>query len=243
MGDGLFITGTDTEVGKTVVAACLAALLVEEGVGVGYFKPVASGGVEREGRLVSEDALYLSRVLAHSDPLELVNPICFREPLAPAVAAQEQGAEVDLGAVERALAELRKRHEFLLVEGAGGLAAPVAEGVLVADLAGRFGLPLLIVARPNLGTINHCVLTVEHARQRGLAIEGIVFCWTGPETEEPSVRSNPQVVSELTGVPVLGTIPYRPEVVEAADGEGLAALLREAGLRYAGRGGGLVGAG
>ena len=118
---GIFITGTDTEIGKTVVAGGLAAALKAAGVNVGVMKPIASGGIERKGHLVSEDAIFLKGAAQVDDALDLINPICLRPPLAPSVAAAIEGVSIDLRQIDEAFAELCQRHEFIVVEGVGGL--------------------------------------------------------------------------------------------------------------------------
>ena len=188
---GIFITGTDTEIGKTVVAGGVAAALKAGGVDVGVMKPIASGGVEHKGCIVSEDAIFLKHAAQVDDALDLINPICLRHPLAPSVAAEIEETSIDLRQIDEAFAELCQRHEFIVVEGVGGIAVPICENVFVADLAQRFQLPLLIVARPNLGTINHTVLTVEFARSYNLEICGIVLNASqeapNPETSHPDL--------------------------------------------------------
>ena len=205
---GIFITGTDTEIGKTVVAGGLAAALKAAGVDVGVMKPIASGGVEHKGRIVSEDALFLKHAAQVDDALDLINPICLRQPLAPSVAAEIEGVSIDLRKIDEAFAQLRQRHEFVVVEGVGGIAVPISQEMLVADMAQRFQLPLLIVARPNLGTINHTVLTVEFARSYNLEICGIVLNASQEEPKGLAEETNPQELERLTHLPILGTVPF-----------------------------------
>jgi len=259
---GIFVTGTDTGVGKTVVAAGIAGAARAAGLDVGVMKPVATGGKtevrgqrsevrrgttedERQraevrsqtagggrqkaedrderspkskiqnpksGGLVSADALFLMRAVGCRDAYELVNPICLREPLAPTVAAELQGVEIDLGKVWGAFETLQKRHEFLVVEGVGGLLVPLARGIYVADMAKRMGLPLLIVARPGLGTINHTLLTVEAARRRGLDLLGVVINGYDERTAGVAERTNPREIERHAGVPVLGVVPFSARV-------------------------------
>ena len=207
---GVFITGTDTDVGKTVVAGAYAAWLASRGVDVGVMKPFATGAVERNGRLVSEDAEYLKAAAQSDDPLDLINPICLREPLAPYVAAMREGVEIDIDRVAAAFAELQRRHEYVIVEGVGGIAVPVTRGLLVADCHDLFPLPMWVVARPNLGTINHTVLTVDFATRHGWNVEGIIFNESNPTPATTAVRTNPEEITRLTGVPILGMFPYLP---------------------------------
>ena len=220
---GVFITGTDTEVGKTVVAGGLAACLRASGVRVGVMKPFATGSVPVDGRQASADALFLRRAAGCRDSLDLVNPICLKEPLAPAIAARRAGIEVDLEAVRRAFRELHDNNEFVVVEGVGGLGVPVTDGSLVADMHDIFDLPLWIVARPSLGTVNHTLLTVEFARRRGWDVRGIVLNGGHPHEDGPAEATNPAVIQRWTGVPVLGRLPTLPGVdVEANRMAGLA---------------------
>ena len=205
---GIFITGTDTEIGKTVVAGGLAAALKDAGVNVGVMKPIASGGIEHKGCIVSEDAVFLKHAAQVDDALDLINPICLRHPLAPSVAAEIEGVSIDLRQMDEAFARLSQRHEFMVVEGVGGIAVPICEEMLVADMAQRFQLPLLIVARPNLGTINHTVLTVEFARSYDLEICGIVLNASQEETKGLAEETNPQELARLTHLPILGPVPF-----------------------------------
>ena len=205
---GIFITGTDTEIGKTVVAGGLAAALKAAGVDVGVMKPIASGGIEHKGGIVSEDAIFLKGAAQVDDALDLINPICLHHPLAPSVAAEIEGVSVDFRQIDNAFAELCQRHEFIVVEGVGGIAVPICEEMLVADMAQRFQLPLLIVARPNLGTINHTVLTVEFARSYNLEICGIVLNASQEESKGLAEKTNPKELARLTHLPILGTVPF-----------------------------------
>lgn len=215
---GVFITGTDTGVGKTVIAGGLAASLVSIGVDVGVMKPVATGGEqcdstsmdadESRRRLVSEDAVFLKHAAQVKDSLELINPICLHEPLAPSVASELEGLPIDLERVDIAFNQLRRKHEFMIVEGVGGLAVPIQDDALVAHLAARFELPLIIVARPTLGTINHTLLTVEFARSFNLEIHGIVLNGLRQHMAGLAENTNSDEISRLTNLPILGVVPF-----------------------------------
>ena len=205
---GIFITGTDTEIGKTIVAGGLAAALKAAGVNVGVMKPIASGGIEHKGHIASEDAIFLKHAAQVDDALDLINPICLRHPLAPSVAAEIEGVSINLRKIDAAFAQLCQRHEFIVVEGVGGIAVPISQEMLVADIAQRFRLPLLVVARPNLGTINHTVLTVEFAKSYNLEICGIVLNASQEESKGLAEETNPKELERLTHLPILGTVPF-----------------------------------
>lgn len=213
---GFFITGTDTGVGKTVVTAALAAALRARGVDVGVMKPVETGVAPEPVAGESSDAEVLARAAGVDDPLTLVGPVRLREPLAPLVAARREGREVCLRTLMTAFRTLRERHAVMLVEGAGGLAVPIAPGLLMADLAGELALPLLVVARPSLGTINHTVLTVAFARAAGLRVAGIVINGT-PAEPGPAEETSPAVIEELSGARVVAILE-RDEDVDYATG-------------------------
>ncbi len=203
---GVFVTGTDTGVGKTVVAAGIVVLLREAGVDAAGFKPVETGVPAPPG--VPADGALLRAASGSDAPLADHVPQTYAEPLAPLVAAERAGRLVDRAAILAAAARLRSRHEYLVAEGAGGLAVPVGPGAEdMADLALALGLPLLVVARPDLGTLNHTTLTVRYARSRGLDVLGIVVNrWPG-EAGDLAVRTNPAMLARWTGVPVLAKVP------------------------------------
>ncbi|MGQ9688259.1 MAG: dethiobiotin synthase [Desulfobaccales bacterium] len=209
---GVFVTGTDTGVGKTWIAAGLTAVLRRWGLSACYFKPVQSGCPEEDGRLIPTDAVFARELAGLTDPLELLTPITLRLPLAPGVAAAREGVKVDLERVARARLELSRRYDLLVTEGAGGLYVPLINtNFLVLDMIKWLHLPLIVVARPGLGTINHTALTVKAAQHAGVPVAGVVI---NRYPERPSVaeETNPGVIAAITGVPILGKVPDIPEI-------------------------------
>ncbi len=204
MPESLFITGTDTGVGKTAVTASLAAVLHEQGLDVGVMKPVSSGG--------TGDAQLLKKAAGVSDSLDLINPIRLAAPLSPNVAAQLEDRRILLEPVVNAYRRLTTLHDTVLVEGVGGLLVPIRDDFSVADLALQFGLPLVVVARAALGTINHTLLTLEAAATRGLRVRGVVYNTPQPGSLDTAALTSPEVVTRLTGIPSLGTLPFDPEL-------------------------------
>jgi dethiobiotin synthetase len=204
----VLLTATDTGVGKTFVACGIARALRAAEFDVGVSKPFASGAVVSGGRRTHGDVEALMRAAGSRDPFEIVCPCLFRDPLAPSVAAPREGARVDLARAARAVREIARRHDVTVVEGAGGLLAPLTRRVTVADFARRLGLPVLVVARPALGTLNHTRLTVEAARARGLAVLGVVVNHARPGRRGLAERTNTAALRGWCGAPVLGEIPH-----------------------------------
>ncbi|NVN92312.1 MAG: dethiobiotin synthase [Desulfuromonadales bacterium] len=225
MNRGIFITGTDTGVGKTIVAATLARLLRYKGINVGVMKPVTSGCREEQGQLVSDDALLLCRAagLACSDDIA---PYLLREPLAPAEAARLDGVRIDADRIRVSYDRLAARHDVVIVEGAGGLMVPLAEGLLTTDLIRLLNLPLLVVARPNLGTVNHTLLTCLCAGQLGLAVAGVVVN-NYPKSPDLAEQGAPRQIETLNGPPLLGVWPHLDDQDQFAVVERLAGWLTE----------------
>ncbi|MFA7001711.1 MAG: dethiobiotin synthase [Candidatus Omnitrophota bacterium] len=203
---GIFITGTDTGVGKTVVAAGLALVLRERGIKVGVMKPVATGCKGPDGRLVSQDAVFLMEAAENECPA-LTSPVRYRNPLSPNVAAMVEKREVNIAQIHDAYRELQKHYDFIIVEGIGGLLVPLARDYFVANLIREFHLPLLIVSRPGLGTINHTLLTVDAAVLRGFELRGIIFNRLPTVNYSIAEMTNPKVIHDLTGLSVLGVLP------------------------------------
>lgn len=200
---GIFITGTDTGVGKTVVAAEIAAGLRAKGIDVGVMKPVATGDTD-----ISQDALLLKEASASVDPLELINPFCLKEPLAPMVAARLEKRKIDIEKIKTAYRRLSERHDFLIVEGVGGALVPIAKDYFVTDLISDLALPVIVVARAGLGTINHTLLTVNSLKDKGIEIIGMIFNDIADgKIKDKSIETNPGVCSKISGLPVLGVFP------------------------------------
>lgn len=202
MRRGLFVTGTDTGVGKTVVACALLRSLRARGIDAGAMKPIETG----VGGAGPRDALALRAAAGDADPLGDVCPQRFSLPAAPTVAARDAGERVDLEAVRAAFERLAARHDWLVVEGAGGLLVPAAAGVRMADLAAQLGLPLLLVARAALGTINHTLLTLEAAAARGLPLVGVVVSHAGGALSAADA-ANLGALREELGDRLLGEVP------------------------------------
>ena len=210
---GLFITGTDTAVGKTYVAALIARELVAAGHRVGVYKPVASG-CRRDGeRIVSGDAVSLWEAAGRPGELQHVCPQCFLAPLAPHLAARAEGREVDTELLRVGLEYWQARSEIILVEGVGGLMSPVSEEDYVADLAEQFGFPLIVVSRNALGTINQTLQTLITAAtfREGLPIAGVVLNNPAPSSADASLSTNRQELSARCVPPILAEIPWQAD--------------------------------
>jgi dethiobiotin synthetase len=211
---GLFITGTDTGVGKTYVAAMIARSLRAAGRRVGVYKPAASG-CRREGdKLVSDDALALWNAAGGPGDLEHVCPQRFAAPLAPHLAAAKEGKRIDPGLLQSGLDYWRERSEIVLVEGAGGLMSPLGETEYNGDLAAALGLPLLVVARNALGVINATLQTLVAATAfgQGLAVAGIVLNHPAPPaTDDVSLASNPRELLARSVPPLLAEVAWGAE--------------------------------
>jgi dethiobiotin synthetase len=205
---GIFITGTDTGVGKTYVACGIASALRSRRIDVGVMKPAETGCRMKDGRLVPVDSLMLMKAAAVKDSLSLVNPYRFGKPLAPAVAAELEGKTINIDKILKASSTLSLRHEFLIVEGAGGVMVPLSPDALYLNLARDLKLPALIIARPGLGTINHTLLTVEALRRRDIPLSGIVINYSANIRPGLSEKTNPAVIEKLSGLRIVQTIPY-----------------------------------
>lgn len=211
MAAGLFITGNDTGVGKTYVAAIVARSLAAAGRKVGVYKPVASGCREESGKLISDDAVALWEAAGRPDGLEQVAPQRFAAPLAPHLAARSEAKRIDASLLRSGLDYWRERSEIVIVEGVGGLMSPVGEEEYVADLAFEFGYPLIVVARNALGAINQTLQTLIVATtfRHGLPIAGIVLNQTAKSDGDLSIDSNPDELARRAIPPLLAEVRWR----------------------------------
>ncbi|WP_082420755.1 dethiobiotin synthase [Paenibacillus sp. A3] len=204
---GIFVTGTDTGVGKTVITAAIAAALRSEGRNVGVWKPVQSGGLIGKG---VTDAERLLRGTDIADRPEQVAPFTFAAPLAPALAAMQAGVSLTMAGLLAAGEPLAERYDALLIEGAGGAAVPLTSDALVADLIAELGVPALIVAHCGLGTVNHTLLTAALLRQRGIPVAGVVMNEVDPvaSRNDPSTAANAELIERYGCLRVLGRFPW-----------------------------------
>jgi dethiobiotin synthetase len=209
---GIFVTGTDTGVGKTIVASVLARLLLKKGVRVGVMKPVTTGCPQVGGRLVSADAELLAWSAGTTVTSE-VAPYLLKEPIAPSAAAELEHSRIEFSRILAAFHRLSEEHDFIIVEGAGGLMVPLAGGLLVADLVKLLTLPLLVVARPDLGTVNHTLLTCFAARGLGCVVKGSIIN-NYPQNPALAESTAPHLIDSLSGVPLLARFPAISETDE-----------------------------
>ena len=216
---GCFITGTDTSIGKTFVAAAITRALKSGGINVGVMKPVESGCAKRDGVLIPTDALALKEAAGSPDPIDKINPYRFAAPVAPNVAALLEDKWIELSTIKKLYGELSAAHDLMIVEGAGGLLSPVTDSKSSTDLAALLNLPLIVVAPSRLGVINHTLLTLSAATGLGLSVLGVILNHpTPPDPADKSTQYNLKEIKRLAGVPVLGEIPYLEEGEEVKAG-------------------------
>lgn len=203
---GLFVTGTDTGVGKTIVTGALVAALRAEKRNIGVWKPVQSGGLLGSGETDAERLLQYTGI---HERAEDVATFTFKAPLTPMLAAKQEGVAITLQEIISAGQPLTNRYEWVLIEGAGGVAVPLTEDSLVVDLISKLRTPALIVARTGLGTINHTLLTVSYLQQHGVPIVGFIL--NDGESDEiyndSSIATNADLIERYCGISFLGRIP------------------------------------
>ncbi|MFP4354913.1 MAG: dethiobiotin synthase [Phycisphaerae bacterium] len=220
---GLFVTGTDTEVGKTLVAGAIARSLSKAGRNVEVFKPAASGCRKGREGLISDDAEFLAACAESRRPIAQITPQRFAHALAPNVAAEREGRTVDLEAIFSAYRSLEGACDTVIVEGVGGLLCPIREDFWVIHLAKLTGLPLVVVARPKLGTINHTLLTLHAARSMGIEVAGVIINRypVEPEREKDrrkvpisdddyAIQTNPRQIAMRGRTKILALVPDEP---------------------------------
>ena len=201
---GIFVTATDTGIGKTMVSAALAHFLTERGLNVGIMKP-AESGVCDPSRL-GDDGSLLQWAASSGDAVDDISPYRLRAPLAPAQAAEKEGCFIDFAALVSTAQKLGNRHDFLIIEGAGGLMTPLSGGLLMADLAKAIGLPLLVVTTARLGTLNQTLLTIFAAQQMGIPLAGYMINRMPAQPDE-AAETAPHTLASLASADILGVLP------------------------------------
>lgn len=204
---GLFITATDTEVGKTLVSGAIASLLSRK-YRVGVFKPIATGCIQTREGLVSEDAQFLSLAADGDIPLSTITPVRYSIPAAPVVSAEYENRPIDYDAIRTAYRYIAENHDIVIVEGIGGALVPIDEQFTILDLAQQFALPAVVVARPNLGTINHSLMTLACVRAAGLRVVGVVLNGYRETEYEIAEQTAPRVISGFGQTNILTCVPW-----------------------------------
>lgn len=201
----LFITGTDTDIGKTYVTAGLAVCLRKTGIDVGIMKPFAAGNPQKKG-FKSEDVEILANAAQVTDPEYLLNPQFFPIPASPYTAWKNLKIKPKTHSVLSSFKRLSKIHSMLLVEGMGGILTPILKDYFVSDLIKEMRIPAILVARTKIGTINHTIMTIKMCEKYKIPIKGIILNDFDSDGYKPKELTRD--LKSLTGVPILGTIPF-----------------------------------
>ena len=196
----IFVAGTDTGVGKTIVAGALVAAMRLKGHRVGVMKPVSCGG--------REDAHFLMRCAEATDPINIVNPIYLKYPLSPNVASRLEEKKIDLKKIKTSYKKLFKKYDVLIIEGCGGLLVPITDKFFVIDLIPIFKAQTVLVSRSGLGAINHSLLSLEALKARKIKPLGLIFNRLSSGELTIAEKTNPQVIERLSGIAALGMFPF-----------------------------------
>jgi dethiobiotin synthetase len=212
---GFFITGTDTGVGKTIITAALIKVISRLGLTTGGMKPVESGCMQRGDVLVPSDGMFIKTIAHMEENIGHITPCRFKSPLAPLPASEIEGITVDIVKIKKAFADLSRKYDAVIIEGIGGLLVPITRDYSVIDMAKDFNLPLIVVSKPSLGTINHTMLTVNYALKEGLRVAGIIINYNQPPENTLAEATNPEVIKRISPVPVIGIFPHLKDMESA----------------------------
>jgi dethiobiotin synthetase len=205
---GLFITGTDTGVGKTVVTAAILAYSRLQGKKAGVMKPIETGVDSKCSSAANSDALFLMECGGIDDALAEVCPIRLKPAASPYQAALIENHSIQTETLLSAYRTLSEKYDWMLVEGVGGVRVPITRDYGVMNLVRDLGLPTVVVARYQLGTLNHTLMTLDTLKQNGIVVKGIVFNQTEPGTADAIEQDQPRLIEELSDIKVLGEFPY-----------------------------------
>ncbi|WP_353683684.1 dethiobiotin synthase [Thermodesulfovibrio sp. 3907-1M] len=226
MKAGYFITGTDTGVGKTIVTAAILRSFIKKGLKVGAMKVVETGCLNKDGILLPSDGMLLRDMAEMNDSVDLITPVKMENPLSPLVASRLENIEVDIDRIFKSFETLKKKYDYLVIEGVGGLMVPLIKEekrktnfYFVRDLIKDMELPVIIVTRPSLGTINHTLLTLEALKNKKIPVKGYIINFSEPAKNDIAEKTNPQVLKELLDIPCLGVLPYLTELNKDRIGE------------------------
>ncbi len=208
MAKGFFITGTDTGTGKTIITGAVISALKASGINACGMKPFETGCRRQGEMLIPADGLFIKGISEIDEEINHITPYCFETPTAPFVASEIEGIDIDLSLVVSEFMGLAAKYSTVVVEGAGGILVPLKRNYFISDLIKDLGLPAIVVTRPSLGAINHSLLTVKYALHEGLEVAGIVINFCMPPDNSLAERTNPEIIKELSPVPVIGLFPH-----------------------------------
>ena len=224
---GIFIVGTDTDVGKTIISGSIMYLLRAAGYNACYFKPVLSGAIKEGDTLQPLDTLFVKKLAHLKEEVSKITPYIFETPVSPHLASSIENKPIDISVIKNKFKALKMQYDFLIAEGAGGLMVPLhSDGYMLYHLIQDLKIDIWIVARAGLGTINHTLLTVSAAQSLGIRVRGILI--NQYDSSNPYQTDNIKMIAHLTGIPVIATLPKVDRLsVEAMKFENLKAVLTE----------------
>lgn len=216
MNKGIFVVGTDTDVGKTYISGLLLKKLLESGINAIYFKASLSGATEFEDKLIPDDARYVCEISGLKEEYDHMVSYTFKTPVSPHLASKLEGKEVTKSKMIQDHENLVKRYDFVLAEGSGGVICPLkmtdAESILLEDVIKVLGYEVIIVARSGVGTINHTCLTIHYLQSKAIPIRGIIF----NEYDKDNIvhTDNAEVIKKLTGINILAYVPFNTQEID-----------------------------
>lgn len=212
----IFVTGTDTDIGKTFITAGLAATMQSLGYSTCVYKPVQSGAINRNGFMQAPDLAFVSSI---SPDVKTFSSYLLKEPTSPMIAAELENIVIDKNVIKKDYENISKSFDCTIIEGAGGLMVPIAPHFLVKDMVKMLNVPLLIVIKPDLGTVNHTLLTINQAVSSGIKIRGVIINNFPETTDDISIKSAPRLIEEFSEAKILGIIKHfsNPEKINPPD--------------------------
>ncbi|MDP4146660.1 MAG: dethiobiotin synthase [Bacillota bacterium] len=212
MSRGIYIIGTDTDVGKTFITAVLVSLMRKSGYDTAYFKAVLSGAEKKGNKLVPGDTEFVCKASGLNEKYENLTPYIFETAVSPHLASKIEGIPIDINNIKRKFNFLKQKYDYIIAEGSGGIICPIIEtnegAYTLANLIKELGMGVLLVASAEVGTINHTVLTVEYAKNMGIEVRGIII--NGYKNSISHI-DNAEMIKKLTGIPILGLMPWIDE--------------------------------